>query len=133
MWSCKWDIRFDSILFDAHGGALKLKKASISSFQVFYVDLVTIGTLFLFDYLTSFKVITHLYYLDSKFIFSRHFHHFFTVFGVWIKVYVDLINHETFSDISFCLLPNVLILLYSNNVFLNDMTIYKNLNKISQK
>ena len=82
-------------------------------------------------------MIIHLYFLDAKVIFSRHFHQFFPMFMGDMSqnvLYVELIEHENCcSDLLLCSLQNVSIFLYSNNIFFNHMAIYKNLNCIFQQ
>lgn len=76
----------------------------------------------------------HVYYLDITVIFSRHFHQFFTVLKRSRNVlHVELIKHETRSNLLFPSLQNFKIFLYSDNVFLNHIAIYKNLNGFSQE
>ena len=76
----------------------------------------------------------HVYYLDIIVIFSRHFHQFFTLLKRSQNVqHVELIKHETRSDLLFPSLQNFKIFLYSDNVFLNHIAVYKNLNGFSQE
>ena len=76
----------------------------------------------------------HVYYLDIIVIFSRHFRQFFTLLKRSQNVqHVELIKHETRSDLLFPSLQNFKIFLYSDNVFLNHIAIYKNLNGFSQE
>ena len=76
----------------------------------------------------------HVYYLDIIVIFSRHFHQFFTLLKRSQNVqHAELIKHETRSDLLFPSLQNFKIFLYSDNVFLNHIAIYKYLNGFSQE
>ena len=76
----------------------------------------------------------HVYYLDITVIFSRHFHQFLTVLKRNQNLlHVELIKHETRSDLLFPSMQNFKIILYSGNVFLNHIAIYKNLNGFSQE
>ena len=76
----------------------------------------------------------HVYYLDIIVIFSRHFRQFFTLLKRSQNVqHVELIKHETRSDLLFPSLQNFKIFLYSDNVFLNHIAIYKYLNGFSQE
>ena len=71
----------------------------------------------------------HLIKFDGNGIFSIHFHQFSTVWRGHHLLYVELMQHETSSDLFFI---GRFFNLPQKNIFFNYMTVHKKLNCISQ-